>query len=158
MEWKSVSSSSSLRQRSNDINLLQPECFPRHQQVQAIIKKKIILFGTVLKKCLPPPKNACCFIIGNHKRQKNYQTAVHSNSSDLQTNCFISAPYGKDGQPLAYRKISIPEHRPNYLFNRESLGAERTMYRYTKSMDRKFRQARTEKYFHRYPQKIVIEK
>ena len=28
MEWKSVSSSSSLRQRSNDINLLQPECFP----------------------------------------------------------------------------------------------------------------------------------
>ena len=50
-------------------------------------------------------------------------------------------------------KISVPGHRPNYLFNREPLGAERTMYRYTKSMDRKFRQARTEKYFHRYPQK-----
>ena len=47
----------------------------------------------------------------------------------------------------------VPGHRPNYLFNREPLGAERTMYRYTKSMDRKFRQARTEKYFHRYPQK-----
>lgn len=81
---------------------------PRHQQVQATIKKKIILFGTVLRKCLPPPKNACCFIIGNHKRQKNYQTAVHSNLSDLQTNCFISAPYGKDGQSLAYRKSICP--------------------------------------------------
>lgn len=132
--------------------------FPPASASPSHYKKEDYSLRNSFEKCLPPPKNACCFIIGNHKRQKNYQTAVHSNSSDLQTNCFISAPYGKDGQPLAYRKISIPEHRPNYLFNRESVGAERTMYRYTKSMDRKFQQARTEKYFHRYPQKIVIEK
>ena len=53
----------------------------------------------------------------------------------------------------AKEKMSVPGHRPNYLFNREPLGAERTMYGYTKSMDRKSRQARTEKYFHKYPPK-----
>lgn len=120
MEWKAYRVAAPSGNGAMTLICYNLNVSPRHQQVQATIKKKIILFGTVLRKCLPPPKNACCFIIGNHKRQKNYQTAVHSNLSDLQTNCFISAPYGRMGShwhtgkylsPATVQTISLTENR-----------------------------------------------
>ena len=66
MEWKSVSSSSSLRQRSNDINLLQPECFPPSAS-PSHYKKEDYSLRNSFEKMSATPKNAC-FIIGNHKK------------------------------------------------------------------------------------------
>lgn len=70
MEWKAYRVAAPSGNGAMTLICYNLNVSPRHQQVQAIIKKKIILFGTVLKKCLPPPKNACCFIIGNHKGRR----------------------------------------------------------------------------------------
>lgn len=154
MEWKAYRVAAPSGNGAMTLICYNLNASPRHQQVQATIKKKIILFGTVLRKCLPPPKNACCFIIGNHKGRRTIrQQYIRTYRIYRQT--VSSLPHTERmGSHWHTGKVSVPGHRPNYLFNREPLGAKRTMYRYTKSMDRKFRQARTEKYFHRYPQKL----
>ena len=127
---------------------------PRHQQVQAIIKKKDYSLRNSFEKMSATSEERV--LLYNWESQKAEEL---SDSSTFELIGFtdklfhLSPHTERMGSHWRTGKISIPEHRPNYLFNRESVGAERTMYRYTKSMDRKFQQARTEKYFHTIPPK-----
>ena len=127
---------------------------PRHQQVQATIKKEDYSLRNSFEKMSATSEERV--LLYNWESQKAEELSDSSTFEliGFTDKLFHLCPIRKGWAVIGIQeKYLSPSHRPNYLFNREPLGAERTMYRYTKSMDRKFRQARTEKYFHRYPPK-----
>ncbi len=132
---------------------------PRHQQVQATIKKEDYSLRNSFEKMSATLEERV--LLYNWESQKAEELSDSSTfeligfTDKLFHLCPIRKGWAVIGiqekylSPATVQTISLTENR---------LVLKRTMYGYTKSMDRKSRQARTEKYFHKYPQKIVIEK